>query len=471
MKKLKLNVGRTIVVTIPFFVITMFWQAYDTILPQILSYHFGLSSTIYGMIMGIDNVAGLFLLPLFGALSDRYQSKLGRRTPFILVGTIAGIIFFLLMSVFDKMQIAKLVEAGVPLQYAAAGKDQAALSAVVNAAASVMKENISTFVFFTLVLLAAIIVMSVFRSPAVALMHDCTPRPLRAQGESVLNILGVSAGFIFLILNAKFANLYEGGFAKVIIYASVFMLFGLLLFLLIVRENKWVDKANEENKKLGIAGGDVVKINEKRKYQPLDVEAKKQLMLVLVMCAMMYMGYNAYTSHFSVYAITYMGMTSASLSVPLLIRTLSVALLSIPAAYVASKIGYRLSCIVGLSICGISLFSTFFLNAATGKYISLLFILFAVGFALCSVTTGVMVVNIGSNNDNGRFTGYYYTATAIAQIITPTLAGILIQQTSYRILPIYAVFFFGIACVFAFLTANDRETIKIVEVNDKKADI
>ena len=79
--KVKMNYKRAVLISLPFFAITLFWQAYDTIIPQMLTYHFGLSSTAMGMVMGIDNVVALFFLPLFGALSDKCNSKLGRRTP------------------------------------------------------------------------------------------------------------------------------------------------------------------------------------------------------------------------------------------------------------------------------------------------------------------------------------------------------------------------------------------------------
>lgn len=117
---LKMNYRQAVLVSLPFFAITMFWQAYDTIMPQILTYHFGIGKTLMGGIMGLDNLVALLFLPLFGALSDRVNTRYGRRTPFVFLGTIGGAVCFLFLSLADTLQIKKLAAAGIPEKYAAA---------------------------------------------------------------------------------------------------------------------------------------------------------------------------------------------------------------------------------------------------------------------------------------------------------------------------------------------------------------
>ena len=90
---MKLNYKRVICVGFAFFIITAFWQAYDKTIPLILTYKFNMTQTLSGVIMAIDNVLAVFLLPLFGAISDKTNSKLGKRTIFILFGTILAIVF------------------------------------------------------------------------------------------------------------------------------------------------------------------------------------------------------------------------------------------------------------------------------------------------------------------------------------------------------------------------------------------
>ena len=105
---MKLNYKKTIFVGFAFFLICTFWQAYDTIIPKILTDKFGMSQSISGAVMALDNILALFLLPIFGAISDRCHSKLGRRTPFILIGTIIAAVVFVGLSFADNMQLSHL---------------------------------------------------------------------------------------------------------------------------------------------------------------------------------------------------------------------------------------------------------------------------------------------------------------------------------------------------------------------------
>ena len=105
---MKLNNKRTICVGFAFFLICAFWQAYDNTIPLILTNKFGMSQTWSGLIMALDNILALFMLPLFGAISDRCKSKRGRRTPFILVGTIAAAVAFFGVSVADSIQLRNI---------------------------------------------------------------------------------------------------------------------------------------------------------------------------------------------------------------------------------------------------------------------------------------------------------------------------------------------------------------------------
>ena len=105
---MKLNYKRTILVGFAFFLICLFWQAYDNIVPLILTNKFGMSQTWSGVIMAMDNILALFLLPVFGALSDKVKTKSGRRTPFIMVGTILAAVLFIGLSVADHKQLTKL---------------------------------------------------------------------------------------------------------------------------------------------------------------------------------------------------------------------------------------------------------------------------------------------------------------------------------------------------------------------------
>ena len=96
---MKLDHRRTILVGLAFLSICSFWQMYDSVIPKILTETFRLNETISGAIMALDNILALFLLPLFGALSDRTSTKIGRRMPFILLGTACAAVLMNLLPI------------------------------------------------------------------------------------------------------------------------------------------------------------------------------------------------------------------------------------------------------------------------------------------------------------------------------------------------------------------------------------
>ena len=167
--QIKLNYKRTILVGFAFFLISAFWQAYDAIVPLILTNHFGLPQTASGAIMSIDNVLAVFMLPLFGAISDKVKTKYGKRTPFVFFGAIAAVISFVLLTVVDNYQIAKIAAQGIPAVEATLGSD-----AAIKLALEYTLANPLPLVGFIATLLVVLVAMATFRSPAVALMPDVT---------------------------------------------------------------------------------------------------------------------------------------------------------------------------------------------------------------------------------------------------------------------------------------------------------
>ena len=179
---MKLNYKRTLLVGTAFFLITAFWQAYDAIIPLILTNHFGLPHMASGAVMSLDNVLAVFLLPFFGALSDRVNTRLGRRTPFILVGAIAAMLSFFALTLIDGYQITHVLQTALATPVPEGELARKTLELTL--------ENPLPLVCFILALLAVLLSMAAFRSPAVALMPDVTPKPLRSKANAVINLMG-----------------------------------------------------------------------------------------------------------------------------------------------------------------------------------------------------------------------------------------------------------------------------------------
>ena len=167
---MKLNNKRTVLVGLAFLSICSFWQMYDSVIPLILTKTFHMNETFSGAIMAADNVLALFLLPFFGTLSDRTNTRLGKRTPYILGGTIAAIILLNILPVLDNSY------------YAAASSGK--------------------MVMFVIVLGLLLVSMGTYRSPAVALMPDVTPKPLRSRANAIINLMGAVGGIIYLAVAA-----------------------------------------------------------------------------------------------------------------------------------------------------------------------------------------------------------------------------------------------------------------------------
>lgn len=431
--KLKTNYMQAVLISLPFFAITMFWQAYDTIMPQILAYHFGMSKTFLGAVMGLDNLIALAFLPLFGIWSDKINSKHGRRTPFIFWGTLGGALSFVFLSIADNLQLTKLDNAQISQRFATA--DDATKTVLLHEITEIVKSDLTPFIILMIALLLGVFMMSIFRAPAVALTADTFIRPQRSTANAVLTILGGLAGVVFLVLNKKMATLF-GGQVGLMIVSAIIMVIAIFAYVGLVNENKLVAQMQQKSIEMGLAdettsGSGTV----------LTGKAKTSFYFILVVVVLMYMGYNGYSTHFSVYAIEHLNMTASSLSGPLLVRVVAVLVFSIPAAILSTKIGRNNCSRYGLIIAGISLLSTYFLNESSAKYLSLIFIIFAFGFALVSINVGPMLMELCKDGDVGKYTGYYYLATAIAQIVTPALAGFFADTFGYQTLPIYGTVF------------------------------
>ena len=398
---MKLNYKRTILVGFAFFLISAFWQAYDTIVPLILTNKFNMEQTYSGIIMSLDNIFAVVLLPIFGTLSDKTMTKFGKRTPYITVGTVLAAFFLILLGFTPKL------------------------------------------VLFILVLLACLLSMATFRSPAVALMPDVTVKPLRSKGNAIINLMGTAGGMIVLGLGIVFKTSTAGktDFSVYLITVSVVMVVALVVFLLTVKEPLWSAEAEAENEKLD-------------KEKPIKEEVKvvgklsrselTSLILILASVALWYIGYNAITSKYSVYASE---ILKVPYTVTLLVAQGAAIISYIPVGIVASKVGRKKTILAGVLMLCVAFASASFIKEGVNPIVMyLLFSLAGIGWATINVNSFPMVVELAKNGDVGKYTGFYYTASMTAQIVTPILSGFLIDHIGWNIFFPYAAIF--VACAF-----------------------
>ena len=443
---MKLNYKRTILVGMAFFLISAFWQAYDAIVPLILNNHFGLPQSASGAVMSIDNVLAVFMLPLFGALSDKVNTKRGRRTPFILVGTLVAVVAFVGLTLIDNYQLAKVVAEGIPSMEQGTMTDEAFAEAVRKATVAVTVQNPLPFIGFIATLLVTLVAMATFRSPAVALMPDVTLKPLRSKGNAVINLTGTAGGILVLVLGMVFAtskHLYMQ-YTPYVIAVVAIMLTGLVIFLLSVKEKAWAEEMAAESVRLGLSENEEQAVGEKRKLTKGEL---RSLLLILASVALWFIGYNSITSKYSVYATSILGF---DFNFTLIIAQAAAIVSYIPVGFVASRFGRRKTILAGVLILTTAFFIGNFITPATPELVMYpVFILAGIGWATINVNSFPMVVELSRGGDVGKYTGYYYTASMAAQIVAPILSGFLYDLIGMR----YVFFAFGTVFVaLSFLT-------------------
>lgn len=425
---MKLDTKRTVLVGFAFLSICAFWQMYDNLVPLILTNTFHLNETISGAIMAADNVMALFLLPLFGGLSDKCTSRLGRRRPFILFGTLAAICLMLLLPLFADSY------------HAAPGGGKIAL--------------------FICVLGLLLVAMGTYRSPAVALMPDITPKPLRSKANAIINLMGAVGGILYLLITTF---LYH---VKSETYVSFFPLFAIVagimaaamaVVMFFVNEPELVKKQQEYDRKH--PEDDLTEHTAQGDTLPADV--KKSLTFLLVSISLWFVGYNGVSTWFSVYAENIWGMSLGQANTCLTIATGGAILSYIPIGTVASRIGRRKTIRFGALLLSGSFLAAFLLTMALEGFSPVLYVLFLlVGLAWASINVNSlpMVVEMCKGSEVGKFTGLYYTFSMSAQIITPIVAGWLLRNVSYRALfPYAAVFVFASFLTMGFVRHGDNK--------------
>lgn len=544
---LKLNYIQTIKVGFAFAIVMIFWSAYDFVVPLLLEKAYGLSNSMRGLVMGLDNLLSLFLLPLFGKLSDGGKGKLakkwGRRTPYILIGTIISVVLMVFVPLSAKSQMVRsenlretrfeeIMESDasqeemfaffydeaksgnskycdlrylgldsrfdadvdestkreryISIRYYPEPEDGSELTeAQINSNSDYKKyvetglnvylsEEVNTTVLGTpegrqsiivymIMLLFVLIAMATFRSPAVALMPDVTPKPLRSQGNAIINLAGgVGAALAFIIYTV--ALFFESDNIFIIIFATVGagMLLLLTGFMTFVKEKKMVQNCKDICEDYGILDEEEEETPAKsesennKDQENAEIERKKKLekakirsfLLILASIFMWFMGYNAVSSSLSIYCTKALNLEPGIAGVISGVSMAISAIAFIPVGYLAVKIGRKKSIMLGFALATISFVLLFAIVRPNANQLipSVLFALFYLiagfGLIIANVNTFPMVVELSKAEDVGKYTGYYYTATMSAQAITPFIAGLVMDGIN-----MYALFAYSAVCV------------------------
>ena len=408
---MKLNYKRTILIGLAFMSILAFWQVYDQVIPYILEKDFNLSTFWTNAVMSIDNILAIFMLPLFGAVSDKTNTRLGKRTPYILFGTIAVSGFIILMAI---------------------------------------SQSLHKFAAFMVSLMVVLVIMSIYRSPAVAYMPDVTEKPLRSKANAIINLVGYIGGIfatVIMMILLKSEKLEDGSsvykegtsFMPVFLILVGFMLISVLVMVATVRENKLphvdADKPDPQE--------------EANKGKKVDKGVRVSLIMILLSVFFWFMAYNAVSTAFSRYCVEVWGKDLSVSSSYLLVGTVAAIAAFVPLGFLSSHLGRKKTILGGIVLMTVCYVAGFFFRQAT-PFMYVLFGLVGIGWAAINVNSFPMVVEMCKGSDVGKYTGIYYTFSMAAQIATPLLSGLLIENiksAGYRLLFPYAAVFSGLAFV------------------------
>lgn len=396
--EMKLNYKRTFFIGLGFLSISAFWQLYDNIIPLMLQNTFGLGETVTGTVMAADNVLALFLLPLFGTLSDRVNTRWGKRMPFIVVGTVLSVIGMLLLPIAD---------------------------------------NGRNFVLFVGALFATLMFMGMYRSPAVALMPDLIPSHLRSRGNAVINLMGAVGGVYALLLISVLVD--EGktpNYQPLFIGVAVLMVVAVAVLAIKIPENRLRQNREQEHEEKSFMG----EVEEKPVKTVLSGSVKRSMIFILLSVFLWYMAYNAVTTAFSRYTMVVWKMEGGSFANCLMVATVAAIISYIPIGQISAKVGRKKTIMGGVLLMAACYGLAIFVNAYH-PIINLAFGLIGVAWAAINVNSYPMVVAMGEGSDIGKFTGTYYTFSMAAQILTPIVSGALLEKVSYRTLFPYALVF------------------------------
>lgn len=464
-RTLKLNTKNIIYIGFAFFAILMLWQVYNNYCPLFLDYlirkTYGESNSfVIGVIMAADNLIAIFMLPLFGTLSDKTKTKYGKRMPYIVIGMILSALVFPLIAIMFYIE---------------------SLTGVI------------------LMMGLTLIIMNMYRNPAVALMPDVTPKPLRAKANGIINFVGylgaILAGALGMMLkiakDSKSANWVptnkmNGVIAFVI--ASVCMILALIILVLKIHENKLLD----ENK-ADIAYGEQLSLtmNDIEEDKPISKADRKNFFLLLVGLFLWFMSFNAIETFNSLFCKNILGDEGIAGTI-VIIMTISSIITFLLSVNLPSKIGRKNSVLIGIACLIIGFGSILLYYYFHGVFVDdflethingigfsmipvyIFIAICGIGWALINASSYPMMVEMSTSKTIGKFTGYYYTISMLAQTVTPILVGFIMNHSplSLRLLYIYSIILMSLAfIIMLFYKENRKKAIKHVKKGFDALDI
>lgn len=421
---MKLDWKKTLLIGLGFFGISVMWQLYNTFVPIFLqagsatfagSAHvrgFGLTATTTGLIMGLDNLAAIFILPLIGIWSDRIRTPIGRRYPFILTAAPLAAIAFVLMPIASSL----IGENG---QIAGNG---------------------AAFALFIVGAGGMLLAMAILRTPVISLMPDLTPPTLRSKANGIINFMG---GIGFIVASFGLGSLFDVNALFPFIGGSAILLIAVVALFLSVKEPRPEDLApdsdhetSEEEQALGAL----------QQVKVIPAAYRRSLIFLLVAIFAWFVAYDGVSTFFSSYAVNVLGVTEGAASRIFTVAGAAFLVFAIPAGFIGERLGRRRTIILGLAVFATLLFVGNFVNSV--PVIVAILGIGGLGWALVNINSLPMVVDTTDDARLlGTYTGLYYLASQTGSALAPAITGGIVDLLGrqYRAIFLTGPAFFVIA--------------------------
>lgn len=407
-RKLKLNTKNTIKIGFAFFGILMLWQVYNTYCPIILeamlkSLNVQKTNYIVGVIMAFDNLFAIIIMPIIGKLSDRTNTKWGKRMPYILIGSLLTCIVFPFIALM-----------------------------------CMLNSLVGVIIFMMLFL----IIMQAYRSPAVALMPDVTPKPLRSAANGIINLIGYLGGvFVTLLGFISFFKLNKESTlieiqAKVIwpfIICTIILIVVLIYMVFAIKENKMIEETKDDVEYGETLSENLESTGENNALSKSDF---KNFIIILIAIFIWFMAFNSFETFGSLFCKDILNDSNLYSQMATFLSVSSI-LSFILFSTLSNKIGRKSSILIGLFALIIGLISVAIVSLAikfptTGVgswcyFYYAMAIIMGFGWALVNINSFPMIVEYSNKDNIGKFTSYYYVASMLAQSLTPILVGLFMD--------------------------------------------
>lgn len=385
----KLNYRKTFLLGFGFFAISILWSVYNAFMPKILSRYIA-SAALIGFIMTIDNYLALFIQPYVGVMSDRIDTRFGKRMPFIIAGMPLSIVFVILLA------------------------------------------NYKSFAMLLTCLILMNLSMSIYRSPVIALMPDITYPEHRSKANSIINFMG---GFAAVIAYFVGSILWDKNQKYPFYLAASLMLISFIVLLKFINEKRDVIsyEKNEDEKK-GF-------------FENIRKEGlKRNTVLLLFAICSWFIAYAGVEAFFTLYGEHHLGISVSAAAISFTFISVSFLIFAIPAGIIGTKIGKKKTILLGIIglIAGFGILM--FLKNINA--IRIVFIFCGFSWALININSYPFVTDMAPKGHIGTYTGLYYFASSLAAIVSPTLLGGVIDLIGYKYMFTYGTIFFIIALLF-----------------------